>query len=737
MSRYHGFRTGYRNIYFYFCIRSLLVLARISMKTTPVIDRFFSRDIVWWHLGAVVFLLVILDILLSGTFFTPLQLFKWMLFAAVVWALLSLTRRDTAEPEQTPEPVPDPNISTMRRDEEEKLRRNEQYFRALADCTADATLVVGGDGTILYGSPAAEPVLGRTTAELIGKSILQFVHPDEKAATQEYLAALRQGAAPASGFEICMLLKDGSVRRLEGRAGKTATPLTGVVVTLRDTTQRHLREKEVQLFRTAAEQAENAVMLAEVSNGTPGNVLYRNPAWERLAGSTEQTPDTLFGDNGEALRESLRDGKTRSGETTLHTGETGVPVAWTITPLRGEDNSITHVAYTLRDIAEQKLSAAQLQHAKEQAEQHDRFKGALLDTMNRTFRTPMNGILGLSDILEKSIPDSGYGRLATMLRANAEQAATAVNSALLLAGVIADLPSGTATVDVKTEVEALLDRYRVSARDKGIKLYFDTITDEVIAAADPQLLREITAHLLGNAFRFTHKGSITVQVFTGEYNDALHAAVRVIDTGSGMPKEQLTRLFDGATQEQVQKERLYKGSGLGLAFVRRVLDVLGGGVTVESEPGKGSIFTVYLPLADAATDTAPDTLPEQTSVLFVGTTFSDTGVLLAHYLDGTAALDEAEGGASAVELAAQRHYHVVLVETVAGNIIDPADILAAVRSINGYADVPAVAITDCTTDADTAYLRNAGFTECLVKPFDRRQLLGVIVRSMAVREVEG
>lgn len=820
------------------------------MKNIPVIDKLFSRDIVWWHFGCATAVIVVVDMILSDTpFFTPLQFFKWLLFGGTVWALLSLTSRrgipDTTERSgsqeeyvglleqasdgvivfdrqgdiisanagaqsllgQTSQTLSSINVADILSDDElcrqplrltglfegtplsgerwmrrksggsfaveisarqiepdqvtmairdlskrkkaeDSLRKNEQYYRALVDNAATASVLIGDDGSILYGSPAVETLLGYTSAEVVGQPALQFLHPDEVAQIQEKLSAFRKTPESVKHFELRLVHKDGSFRTVEGRAKSTvgSPHLNGTLLTFHDNTDRRNREEELQLFHTAMEQTEAGILLFEVREGAPEVIVYTNPAWSRLSGdkpgeTVGQTVDPVFTDPAvaTALRESLLDGLTRSGDSTFaYKNAIQVPIEWSILPLRDADNRITHVMYTVRNISEQQQINAALMAAKEQAEQNNRFKTALFDTLNREFRTPMHGLLGLSEVLAQDLPDTGYRQLAAMLHTDAEHVMSALNTTLMLAGVVSGSASDEHTpVDVKTAVETLLDKYRVSARDKGIKLYFDTVTDEVVSTVDPLVLHEVMTTLLGNAFQFTHKGSITVQVFTGEYNDSLHAAVRVIDTGMGMSREFLPHLFEEFSREQTATPRLYEGSGLGLVFVQRLLGLVRGGVTVESEQGRGSIFTIYLPLVDgAALLPDPIVLPEHPAILFVGNTFSDTGVLLERSLDGIATIVGAEGGAAAVEQASQRQYNLVLVDTTFGNIIDPGDIIAALHSIPGYTSIPAVALTDCTSDRDTEYLLQAGFTECLTKPFDHRQLLGTIVRCLTAQETE-
>jgi PAS domain S-box-containing protein len=802
------------------------------MKNIPVIDKLFSRDIVWWHFGCATAVIVVLDMLLSDTpFFTPLQFFKWLLFGATVWALLSLTsRRSTPELTETTDsseqyrglleqasdgvivldrqghivsatpgaqqlightsqtlssinvadilsddelcvqplriaglfegqtlsgerwmrrksggsfPVEisarqtDPEQVTLalrdlskRKKAEETLRKSEQYYRALADTTA--AFIVDENGLILYSTPAVESFIGYTSAELTGQSFTQVLHPDEATLVQKKLPVLEQH--PDSSEDIRLVHKDGSFRTVETRA-KSLDNNAGTLLTFHDATERKKREKELRLFQTALENAETGVLLVEVREETPGTVAYSNPAWSQLAGIPAekvvgQPADVAFGNSDvsvvAALHESLLDGLARSGSSTLADDRTiPVPVEWNILPLRSGSERITHVMYTVRDNSGQ-----------QRAEQRDHEKAALLDMLNHKFRTPMHSVLGLSETLARHAGNTVHMQMAELVHSDATNVMAAIESTLWLAGVLpASAPDEITPIDIKTEVETLLDKYRVSARDKGIKLYFDTISDEVFAKASPTVLHECMANLLGNAFRLTHKGSITVQVFTGEYNGSLHAAVRIIDTGSGVPQDILPHLFDEPYQQQADNNRLYAGSDLELVFVRRLLDVANGGITVESEQGRGSIFTVYLPLAESA-DTTPTSVsfPEQTDILFVGNTFSDTGVVLGRYLDGIAKITEAEGGAAAVEQASQQHYNLVLVDTTLGNIIDPADIIAALHSIPGYTSIPAIALTDCTSSRDTDYLLQAGFAEYLTKPFSRRQLLDAITRCLTVQE---
>jgi len=230
----------------------------------------------------------------------------------------------------------------------------------------------------------------------------------------------------------------------------------------------------------------------------------------------------------------------------------------------------------------------------------ERLKNALVSVASHELRTPLNAILGYTEMLQ----EGAYGPLLSEQRNAVARIVSNIGQLLLLANNLLDhaqLESGTLALNTISFspaelVESVRGVMDMLARAKNLKLT-GHIADDVPAAllGDRQRLHQILVNLVGNAIQFTDEGLVHVRVYRP---DAAHWALAVSDTGRGIPKELLQHVFEEPGQTGNPQKRDYSGGGLGLSIVKRLVTLMGGEVAVESESGRGSTFTVVLPLVE-------------------------------------------------------------------------------------------------------------------------------------------
>ena len=251
-----------------------------------------------------------------------------------------------------------------------------------------------------------------------------------------------------------------------------------------------------------------------------------------------------------------------------------------------------------RNAAEEQRAAAE--EAKQAAEAANEAKSSFLANMSHELRTPLNAIIGYSEMIMEDAQDSGHEDLVPDL----EKIRTAGRHLLGLINSVLDMSkieAGKMGLFVETfDVAKLVDEVIVTARplveQKGNQLVLETDPQLGVLKGDVTKLKQVLLNLLSNASKFTEKGTITVEAFTEHRADFTSwMTFRVSDTGIGMTPPQLSKLFQAFTQAEASTNRKYGGTGLGLVISRRFCQMMGGDITVDSTPGKGTRFTVKLP----------------------------------------------------------------------------------------------------------------------------------------------
>ncbi|MDX2015708.1 MAG: ATP-binding protein [Myxococcaceae bacterium] len=252
---------------------------------------------------------------------------------------------------------------------------------------------------------------------------------------------------------------------------------------------------------------------------------------------------------------------------------------------------------------------ASLRTARDAAEQAAQAKSRFLANMSHEIRTPLNGLIGLLRLIDgEALPPSTRDDMRAATR-SAEYLLTLLNDVLDLSR----LEAGGATTDPRPfELadlgDALTELFASQAVGQG--LTFEVSYPEVRATAvvgDARLIRQALVNLLGNAFKFTAEGRVWLTLSTVQREGALWARFDVEDTGVGIAPEVLARLFKPFSQADASTTRVYGGSGLGLAITRDLAQLLGGAVHVESEPGRGSRFTLEVPVTAWLLPAPPET----------------------------------------------------------------------------------------------------------------------------------
>ncbi|MFL5343982.1 MAG: ATP-binding protein [Hyalangium sp.] len=403
----------------------------------------------------------------------------------------------------------------------------------------------------------------------------------------------------------------------------------------------------------------------------------------------------------------------------------------------------------LENLHSRRLSEAELRLAKELAEQANRSKGEFLANTSHEIRTPMNAILGMTQLAL----DAGS------LDESRDYIIKASRSAKSLLGIINDILDFSKIEAGKLELEkvplslpelisGLGDVFSSTARDKGIELRFEvdpTLSEGL--AGDPLRLRQVLQNLLANALKFTAKGEVVVRVEKRSEKDGqVSCRFSVRDTGIGIAREHLPRLFQSFSQADSSVTRQYGGTGLGLAICKRLVELMRGEIGVESEQGKGSCFWFQVALAkseaqEVEASSEPGVLPalkhlQGAKVLLVEDNRLNQEVAVQFLRRVGVEVDIAQNGAEALERLERGPYEAVLMDCQMP-VMDGYEATRRIRAIPRFAQLPIIAMTANAREWDRQRSLKAGMNAHLSKPIDVNALYQTLSGSLPHRSEKG
>jgi signal transduction histidine kinase/DNA-binding NarL/FixJ family response regulator len=383
------------------------------------------------------------------------------------------------------------------------------------------------------------------------------------------------------------------------------------------------------------------------------------------------------------------------------------------------------------------------QTAREEAEAANQAKSTFLATMSHEIRTPMNGVVGTAELLEREQLNERQKRLVGTVRSSAGALLRIIDDVLDFSKIEAGrMELEEAPCSLRALIEGTAETLSVQVEKKGLAIAatVEPGTPDALLA-DSIRLRQILFNLIGNAAKFTDTGSISVHARTvAQDRDTITLALSVADTGIGMTLTQQARLFTPFSQADSSTTRRYGGTGLGLSIVRRLAELMEGGVTVESVPGKGSTFTVTVRVKRAAQAPAPQPVAEPElmpaaglRVLAVDDYEVNLEVLVGQFEIMGVALDTASNGIEALTRWREQPYALVLTDIHMPDM-DGFELTRQIRAEEGGKGgrrTPIVALTANALKGEAERCVAAGMDDYLTKPLTLDRLREAVARWTA------
>ncbi len=681
---------------------------------------------------------------------------------------------------------------TEQKNVQEQIKRDKTYLESLIQGAPEAIMQTFKDGTILRINKEFTRLFGYTEEEVLGQHVSDVLYPDNeelKKMGEKMIRRIAKGKSQSA--ETIRYHKDGtpvpvsllgSPIILDGR-------IIGVFVIYRDISERKKNERITETIlniSTAALTTHTLSEFFELIREELSHIINTKNLFIALYDKEKDTlnfPLHMDEKDGTETFQEVPARKTLSGYVIRHRkpvlmykdemialeeqGEfdkVGTQSKiWLGVPLAVDDEIIGIIsiqdyedenAFTgndlkiLRIISNQialaikhKQAQELLRVAKERAEENARFKEQFLSTMSHEIRTPLNAIIGMTRLLADTNPTPGQIDYIKALKISGSNLLRLVNDIL----DYSKLEAGKMVVEKIVfnpveQIRILSSSYRYIAEEKGLQFLIDV--DEKIPArllGDPTRINQILTNLIGNAIKFTNKGSVTLslQMIKDEQNQVI-LEYSVTDTGIGIPEEKLETIFESFTQADKATTRKFGGTGLGLSISQKLAELLNSRIEVTSKVGEGTRFYFMMHLnkiKDGDSGHEKDTLDEileelkGKKVLIAEDNALNRIVAIKSMKDWGMEIDQCENGREAVSMVEKKSYDAILMDLQ----MPEMDGYEATRAIRNLPDekkrsIPVIALTASALMDIRSQAKEYKMDDILIKPFKPDDLARMLHR---------
>ncbi len=499
-------------------------------------------------------------------------------------------------------------------DRQETLDDRTRMLDSILNTVLDGIVTIDERGTIATFNPAAEKLFGYTVAEVVGRNVKMLMPEPFHGNHDGYLRNYMEGGEPkviGIGREVIGRRKDGSTFPMELSVNEMETGdkrmFVGLVrdITLRKQSEETLQRSEATV-RSIVETAVNGI----ITISAVGQIRSFNPASERLFGystaevvgqNIKMLMPTPFHEEHDGYLENYRNtgirkiigigrevvGRKKNGDT--------FPLDLAVSEIKTDKERM--FVGIISDATARKEAEMALLVAKDAADSANRSKSDFLANMSHEIRTPMNAIIGMSHLALRTEMTPKQRDYLTKIQSSSHSLLGIINDILDFSKIEAGkLLIESTEFHLDAVLSGVANLVGVKAEEKGLELFFvrpQNVPNALIG--DPTRIGQILTNLTNNAVKFTDSGEISVSMeLKKRQDDRIELGFSIRDTGIGMTKEQCAKLFKSFSQADTSTTRKYGGTGLGLSICKQLVELMHGQIGVESEPGKGSVFSFTL-----------------------------------------------------------------------------------------------------------------------------------------------
>jgi PAS domain S-box-containing protein len=652
---------------------------------------------------------------------------------------------------------------TQLKEARNKLAEQMQLYQLLSENSSDIITLTDENRTFKFISQSCKEVLGYEPKELLGKKTFDIVHPEDRNLLLEVGNKVRENNKPGI-IEFRVHHKAGHYIWVEAQAKPfydENNKLNLVQSSFRDITKRketqQLLAQNQKLYRLLSENSRDVISL----HNPDGVFEYISPSCMDLHG---YTPEEMVGKLGTefihpedvpsivaqapSMQEMMKRGKQIAPmQFRIMSKHRGIVWAENMIKPIFTDGEFSGFQSTVRDISERKKDELDLREAKENAESATKAKSQFLGMMSHEIRTPMNAIIGLTDLLLDAKPRLDQLEKLNTIKFSGENLLSIINDILDFSKIEADkIQLETFDFDLNQLLERIIKMLESRAVAKGIELTYQYDKDMALyLLSDPIRIGQIVTNLVGNAIKFTDEGSVKLLVKKLLENETeITFQIDVVDTGIGIPTDKLSTIFESFSQAEETTTRKYGGSGLGLAICKRLVELMGGEIFVESIKGTGSNFHFRLTTAkgnkpvdrNVYHDFSELLKRKKVSVLLVEDNKANQLVATGFLEKWNIAVTMANDGLEAVQLITTKEFDLVLMD-LQMPVMNGYEATKAIRAMadSYFKKVPIIALTASAMINVPGKVRDSGMSGFVGKPFRPHELQQVIANHVLGEQV--